>query len=161
MKDPNILLGLYAMLPLLKTIEKLMKFAQMQDVFICDFVGALHKCQGMLFEFYIDDEIAFKHSDFYAFNDLLICNHEQIFLSFQTDINWPEQELDFFVGTDVIMAKHEGQRVTRSNFATMVDQIREEYKGTMMAFLFAFVSHFLNWFDHCSLRLLCLAFLNG
>jgi hypothetical protein len=39
MKDPYTLLSILAMLPFLKEIDVLVNFAQMRDVFVCDFVG--------------------------------------------------------------------------------------------------------------------------
>lgn len=61
-------------------------------------MGALHKCQGKLYKFYINNETTFAGSDFYAFKQLLICNHEQITLAFQIDMNKVECELAFLVG---------------------------------------------------------------
>lgn len=41
LKDPYTLLSMLAMLPLLEEINALVNFAQMKDVFVCDFVGGL------------------------------------------------------------------------------------------------------------------------
>jgi hypothetical protein len=42
--DPYIALGMTSILPLLECINLLIKFAQTQNVFICDFVAALTAC---------------------------------------------------------------------------------------------------------------------
>jgi hypothetical protein len=42
--DPYLGLGMTYLLPLLECINSLVKFAQSQNVFICDFVGALTTC---------------------------------------------------------------------------------------------------------------------
>ena len=76
-----MLLGMCALLPLLNIIDQLMKFAQGRDVYICDFFEGLHKSNGKIYEFYI----AFSNSEFYAFTQLLACNHEHIYLAFPRD----------------------------------------------------------------------------
>jgi hypothetical protein len=44
MVDPYTLLSMLAMLPLLEEIDALVNYAQMRDVFVCDFVGGLLQC---------------------------------------------------------------------------------------------------------------------
>ena len=42
--DPYVLLGMLALLPMLEAVDTLIQWAQKQDAFICDFVGALGVC---------------------------------------------------------------------------------------------------------------------
>jgi hypothetical protein len=48
------LLGLNAMMPLLKTIHSLIKFSQMRDVFACDFIAAVKICDGDVYHMFYD-----------------------------------------------------------------------------------------------------------
>jgi hypothetical protein len=65
MLDPCVLLGMLALLLLLESIDFLVAWAQKQDVYICDFAGALQKYEQQLFMYY-------------TFNLLLKYNHESI-----------------------------------------------------------------------------------
>lgn len=111
------------MLPLLDIVDALMKSTQQRNVFICDFVAALYKCQRELYELYTDQENAFARFDFYAFKQLLECNHEQIILAFQPHMNKPKCELAYLVGKEMIFADF------HSSFADLGEQIKEECKG--------------------------------
>ena len=51
-------------------------FAQKRDMYIGDFVAALLYCKRQLFTFYLDIDTAFRRDKFYAFNQILGCNHE-------------------------------------------------------------------------------------
>jgi hypothetical protein len=80
MVDPYTLLSMLAILPLLEEIDALVNYAQMRDVFVCDFVGGLLKCQEQSFILYKDVGTAYKRDRFYAFNQILDFNHEQILM---------------------------------------------------------------------------------
>lgn len=128
-----------AMLPLLDIVDVLMKWAQQRNVFICDFVAALYKCQGKLYELYIDQESTFAQFDFYAFEQLLECNHEQIILAFQRDMNKPNCELAFLVGKDKTFVEIDGERIIHSSFVDLGEQIKDECKGM------CWISHHALW----------------
>ena len=85
---------------------------------------------GRLFELYPDTETAFLGSDFYAFKQLLLCNHEQIIVAFQYDMNKPKCELAFLVGNEIIFAEHEGQRITRSSLSVIGVHLKLECLGS-------------------------------
>jgi hypothetical protein len=70
LKDPYTLLSMLAMLPLLEEIDALVNFAQMRDVFVCDFVGGLQTLQEQLFTLYKGVETAFRRDHFHAFNQV-------------------------------------------------------------------------------------------
>jgi hypothetical protein len=70
LKDPTILLGMLAILPLLETIVALMKWAQQKNVLFRDFVDGLHKYRGKLFELYHDDQTTFAKSDFFCLQEV-------------------------------------------------------------------------------------------
>lgn len=61
--DMQILLVLTCILPLLEYVHALVKFAQMQDMFVCDLVATIKVCQANLFSMYCD-----QNSNFFANN---------------------------------------------------------------------------------------------
>jgi hypothetical protein len=50
--DVQNLLVVATILSLLQTIHNLIKFNQLRDVFVCDFVATTKVCQGEIFELY-------------------------------------------------------------------------------------------------------------
>jgi hypothetical protein len=52
--DVQILLGFVHILPLLQSVHNLIKFSQLQNIFICDFMVATKVCQEEIYELYID-----------------------------------------------------------------------------------------------------------
>ena len=62
--DIQVLLGLFGLLPLLRCVHSLMQFAQGRDVFVCDYVAAIHICIAKVTTFYMDDSTAFSQDVF-------------------------------------------------------------------------------------------------
>ena len=85
MQDPFMILFMCARLPLLDIIDQFMKFAQREDVYVCYFLDGIPKYKSKIYEFYIDEGIAFSNSKFYDFAQLLACNHEHINLTYPHD----------------------------------------------------------------------------
>jgi hypothetical protein len=52
--DQQILLGLTCILPMLESMHVFIKFAQMQDIFVCDLVATIKVCQGDFYNMYYD-----------------------------------------------------------------------------------------------------------
>jgi hypothetical protein len=73
-----VLLGMLALLLLLESIDFLVAWAQKQDVYICDFAGALQKYEQQLFMYYRNSNTKYWRDDFHTFNLLLKYNHESI-----------------------------------------------------------------------------------
>jgi hypothetical protein len=48
------LLGLNAMMPMLKAIHFLIKFAQLKYVFVCDFIVIIKICEGDVYHMFCD-----------------------------------------------------------------------------------------------------------
>ncbi len=92
--DIQIMLGLSCLLPFLRSIHSLMKFAQKCNVFVCDYLVAMKVCQGELAIFYIDNETTFHHDVFYDFKALEACQHNVIPLS------WVSNPLDLSIEGD-------------------------------------------------------------
>jgi sulfur relay (sulfurtransferase) DsrF/TusC family protein len=52
--DVEVFLGLTCIIPMLELVLGLSKFAQNQDIFICDFVVTIKKCKVQLYQMYCD-----------------------------------------------------------------------------------------------------------
>jgi len=61
--DVEIFLGLTCILPLLECMQFLLKFAQAQDVFICDFIDAIKACERDLYRMYVDPFTSYDYGD--------------------------------------------------------------------------------------------------
>ncbi len=60
--DIGTILGLQCVLPMLESVNALMKFAQVRDIFICDYndyIVAIKICQIDLYKMYIDPTTSF------------------------------------------------------------------------------------------------------
>jgi len=72
-------------------------------------------------------------------------------MAFQADMNKPECELAFLVGKEIIFVEHEGERITRSAFATMGEHIKLECSCLIL----------VTWFSKIQMSfLVCKYFLN-
>lgn len=58
--DVGTLLGLPCLLPLLESINSLMKFVHSRPIFVSDFVAAIKICQAELYILYDDHDTAFQ-----------------------------------------------------------------------------------------------------
>ena len=73
--DLELLLSLAVFQPLLTTVHCLIKFAQAQDVFICDFLQSVKCVQEELARKYIDPATTFSKEDFSEYHDLVDLKH--------------------------------------------------------------------------------------
>jgi hypothetical protein len=69
--DIEDLYGLALLLPLLKEVNNLMKLAQIQNVFVVDYLAGIKLCQTNLFSHFVDFDIVFKFDVFYSFKSLV------------------------------------------------------------------------------------------
>ena len=77
-QDFQVLLTLSALLPLLRSVHSLIKFAQSREVFICDYVATIQICISELQAFYCDESSMFIHDAFLDFKALLQVRHDAI-----------------------------------------------------------------------------------
>lgn len=124
--DPYTMLGMCALLPLLEAIDTLVNFAQRRDVYICDFVAAVKVCQGSLYRMYEDKATAFSSDEFWSFNNLLDCSHEQIHIKWITDLNDDSAILSFVCHGEQIHAEHKGAPVDRGLWITLLTKVKGE-----------------------------------
>jgi hypothetical protein len=52
--DVKVVLGFMCIMPMLGVVHDLIKFAQKNDTFVCDFVGVMKMCCALLHTFYYD-----------------------------------------------------------------------------------------------------------
>ncbi len=74
--DIELIFGLHYILPFLELVHMLIKYAQRQDVYICDFVEAIKMCKSKMYELYNDLECKFKDEVFNGFHRFLDGKHE-------------------------------------------------------------------------------------
>jgi hypothetical protein len=99
-------LELIIIFPLLQSIHNLIKFSQLWDVFICDFVVATKMCQGVIYELYMDLNTKFKFDAFEAYKSLLCAKHDSIIMCWITNLNIGVEHLAFNVDQQHIWAIH-------------------------------------------------------
>ena len=123
------MLGMVALLSLLDVVDNLVTFAQKRDVFICDFIAAVKICQASLHSMYQDPATCFSTNEFWAFQNLLDCSHEQIHLKWITDLNDGSTILVFVCHKEQIHAEYNLALVDRIVWADLVSQVKEECMG--------------------------------
>lgn len=124
--DPYTMLGMVALLPLLDAVDTLVNFAQKRDVFICDFIAAVKICQASLQSMYVDPTTFFSTDEFWSFQNLLDCSHEQIHLKWITDYNDGSAVLAFVCHGESINAEHKLAPVDRTVWAAVLAKVKQE-----------------------------------
>jgi hypothetical protein len=74
------LLGLNTMMPLLEAIHSLIKFAQLKDVFVYDFITIMKICEGDVYCMFCDSQSSFEGDVFTNFKALINIAHDNISL---------------------------------------------------------------------------------
>jgi hypothetical protein len=70
--DIDMILGLWCVLPMTKSINVLVKFAQSKDVFVHDYIIAIKICQVDLYKMYGYSNTSFQVINFPKFIDSVI-----------------------------------------------------------------------------------------
>jgi hypothetical protein len=86
--DIQVLLGLAAILPMLRLTNKLMKYAQRNDVFVSDYLAAVEELKSQLRNLYLEERTKFTQEIFWDFNMLVEVRHDTI------PMNWETNPLD-------------------------------------------------------------------
>jgi hypothetical protein len=74
----EMLLGLNVIMALLEAMHSLIKFAQLRDVFVCDFIAIVKICEGDVYWIYCDIHSSFQGDVFMDFQALIDFAHESI-----------------------------------------------------------------------------------
>jgi hypothetical protein len=64
------MLVLHSLMPFFHTMHVLIKFVQMRDVYICDFVIGMKLTQMGLYRLYINPLVKYLDDDFMSFNNV-------------------------------------------------------------------------------------------
>jgi hypothetical protein len=105
-----MLLGLNVVMPLLEVIHFLIKFAQLRDVFVCDFIAVVKIYEGDVYHMYCDIHSFFQGDVIMNFQSLIDCAHASI------NRRWI---IDLDIRTDHLVFEFVGQHIR----ATFVDQM--------------------------------------
>jgi hypothetical protein len=76
--DVEMLLGLNVIMPLLHALHPLIKFAQLHDVFVCNFIAMVKICERDIYWMYDDIHSSFQGDVFMNFQALINCVHGSI-----------------------------------------------------------------------------------
>ncbi len=78
MTSVKMLLGLKAIMPLLEEVHSLIKFSQLHDVFICDFIATMKICEMDVYMMYYDNHYYFQGDVFGNFHAFINNVHESM-----------------------------------------------------------------------------------
>ena len=131
--DPYTLVGMVSLLPLMETMEVLMKVAQGRDIYICDFVSALQSCISDLNEMYEVQSTAYTTSEFWSLNQLLEFVHESIHLKWWEDEENRDQpsRLAFLCDKKHIFARHDGELIDVVKWMEIVMKVKQDVRGKL------------------------------
>jgi hypothetical protein len=90
--------GLSYLMPMLVVIHFLIKFAQLQNVFVCNFIVVISICKANLFQMYFNQTFGFRGDASKHFNQLVDCTHETICMKWITNLNIKLDHLAFVFG---------------------------------------------------------------
>jgi hypothetical protein len=115
--------------------NKLMKYGQGNEVFVCDYLAAVKQLQMDLARHYLDNKTKYTQESFWDFNALCDARHDVIPMKWVTedlDLNASGVEFLSFSPKDHSIpacfkdpvTKHEA-RVTREIYAAIIDSVQE------------------------------------
>jgi hypothetical protein len=76
--DVQIVISLSCLISMLKCLHSLIQLGQKRDIFICDYLSALKRCQAKITVYYIDEKSRFQHDVFWDFKALVGMRHDAI-----------------------------------------------------------------------------------
>jgi hypothetical protein len=133
----HMLFGLACILPLMESMQSLLKFAQRGDLFISNFIAIVKVCQGQLYNLYYDAVLSFQGNDFWSFHGLLQGDHQEIHTKWVIDYNTKCTKHFAFVINGEKIWVHGGilcpntnvmMPMTQTTFATVVQLVKVECK---------------------------------
>jgi hypothetical protein len=93
--DVSTLLALPYILPLLESINSLIKFAQVGNIFVSDMIAAVKICQAEIYMMYCDSGTSFQPIHFQLFSDVVADHSHTISQEWVTDLNNGAESLGF------------------------------------------------------------------
>lgn len=83
--DVDLLISLSCLMPMLKIVHGLIKFAQKKDVFVCDYVIAIKICQRQLYIHYLNLATKYTYDVFKKFHDLVDCIYNTMHMKWKVN----------------------------------------------------------------------------
>ncbi|KAG0572981.1 hypothetical protein KC19_VG138700 [Ceratodon purpureus] len=144
--DVQILLGLACLLPMLRSLHSLIKFAQGRDLFVCDYVAPIHCCMEEVQAFYVDEAKSFEQDIFWDFKALLQTKHDHIPMTWKTtseglDLNSDGLEILHFTPTShniravYVAPNGKASHVTRDVYACIIHDVKVMCRGAALKLL--------------------------
>jgi hypothetical protein len=99
---------------MLETLNSLVKFAHLHNVFICDLVTTMKLCQDDLHKLYV----AFNYDVSRGFHGLVETNHDDICIKWITNLNIGIDHLGFEFHGQHVRAKHKNMETRFNAFVT-------------------------------------------
>jgi hypothetical protein len=98
LRDFETLLCLTLFIPLLECVNKVIKYAQLRDCYVCNFVNSVHKCRAELYRDFVDSTTAFTETRiFREFHGVVAQNSLDVDLIWLPHINTSEEYLHYTV----------------------------------------------------------------
>jgi len=130
--DVGTMFALPCLMPLLDSVNSLMKFSQSNHVFVSDYIAAVKICQSELYMMYSDNDTAWQKHHFEMFHDLLHDRSYSISQEWVTDLNTGVETLAFRIGGHTYPAHSlcalSGKKVsvTRDDMAAVVSSVKAQ-----------------------------------
>ncbi len=71
-------------MPMLVVVHSFIKFTQLRDIYVCNFIEIVSICKVDIYQMYFDYTFGFKGDAFKHFDQLVDCIHETIFMKWIT-----------------------------------------------------------------------------
>jgi hypothetical protein len=130
--DVHTLLAFPYVIPLLESVDSLVKFAQSPNAFVSDYVAAVKICQAEIYEMYVDTTTSFQPTHFQQFHDIVTDFSHCITQKWVTDLNTRAESLAFRIGNHTYPAHQvirmgqqaEKSSVSKEDFALAISSIK-------------------------------------
>jgi hypothetical protein len=151
--DVATLLALSCILPLLEAVQSFIKFAQVGNVFISDFIAAVKICQADLYMMYCDSATSFQGLHFQLFTDVVNDHSYSISQEWVTNLNNGAESLGFrihghtYSAHMVDLVSGEKKSISREDFCALVSSV----KGQCAAAAELLISQLERRFPDCDI----------
>jgi hypothetical protein len=151
--DVGTLLASPCILPLLESIDSLMRFAQSRDVFVSAYVVVVKIYQAELYELYCDPKTSFWRSHFQQFCDIVDDHSFTITQEWVTDLNNGSESMSFTINGRsypahfLCLVTGKKERVGRDGFEAVISSV----KGQATSAAEMLISELSKRFPSCDL----------
>ncbi len=138
--DVEVILGLRCDFPLLEAMHKIIKFSQLQDECVCDFIVVMKIYQNDVYNLYSNPSTSFKSLVFHNFTPLVEWRHGNIVLKWITKLSTMIDQMVFKCFGQHIWTRHYDMiiiaqvRVTRQVFSNVIFSVKQQCYISVVAF---------------------------